>query len=64
MRLNIGMLRPKQLLCTIDGQLLDFIGVFTAAVIAFAGIPFGVFVGENSSHRFEHRFGDEVLRRD
>jgi hypothetical protein len=28
------------------------------------GIAFGVFVGENRAHRFEHSFGDEIFAGD
>ncbi len=44
--------------------MLDFVGVFAAAVVAFSRIAFGVFVGEDRAHSFEDRFGDEVLRGD
>src|SRR6185437_3415090 len=37
---------------------------FAAAVVPFAGIAFGVLVGERRSHRFHHRRRDEILAGD
>src|SRR6202158_1412094 len=38
-------------------------GVPAPAVIALARVAFRVLVGENRAHGLEHRFGDQVLRR-
>ena len=55
---------PKSCFGAIDGQLLGDVHKFAAAVVALARIALGVFVGEHRAHRFEHRFGDEILRGD
>ncbi len=64
MSLHVGVLRAEELLCAVDRQLLDFIGVLATAVVALARIALGVLVGEDGAHGFEDRFGDEVFRRD
>ena len=63
-RLHVGVLRAEERLGAVDGQLLGDIHEFAAAVIALAGISLGVLVREHRTHRFEHRFGDEVFGRD
>ena len=63
-RLHVGVFGAEQFLGAIDGELLDFVGVFAAAVVALAGIAFGVFVGEDRAHGFEHGFGDEIFAGD
>ena len=45
-RLHVGRFHAEKLLDAIDGQLLDDIDVFAAAVVAAAGVALGVFVGE------------------
>ena len=47
MRLHVGVLRAKQLFGAINGQLLNLIGKFAAAVVTLPGISLRVFVGEN-----------------
>ncbi len=64
MRLDVGVFGAKEFLGAIDGQLLDFVGVFAASVVALPGVAFGVFVGKNPSHGFEDCFGNEILRGD
>ena len=64
MRLYVGVFRSEELLGALDGNAFDAIHVLAAAVIALAGVSFGVFVGEDGAHRFEHRFGDEILGSD
>ncbi len=59
--LYVGMLCAKELLRAIDRQLLNFVGIFTAAVVAFAGIALGVFVRKDGAHGFEHRFGNKIF---
>ncbi len=64
MRLDVGVFRAEEFLGAIDGELLDFVRVFAAAVVALSGIALGVFIREDRTHGFEDRFGDEILRRD
>ncbi len=59
--LDVGVFGAEELLGTVDGELLGFVGDFAAAVIALAGVTFGVFVGEDGAHGFEDSFGDEVF---
>ena len=63
-RLHVGMVGAEQFLGTIDGQLLDLVGDFAAAVVALAWIAFGVLVGEDRAHSFEDCFGDEIFAGD
>ena len=46
MGLHIGGIGAKELFDPLNGQLFGDIDIFTAAVIAFAGIALGVFVGQ------------------
>ena len=62
--LHVGVFGAEELLGAVDGQLLDFVGDFAAAVVALAGIAFGVLVGEDRAHGFEHGFGDEIFAGD
>jgi len=62
--LHIGMVRPKQLLGTVNGQLLHHIHMLTAAIVTLARIPFGVLVGHDTALGFQHCLGYKVLRGD
>ena len=62
MRLHVGMLGAKKLLGAVARQVLDDIGKLAAAVIAFAGISFGILIGKHRASCFEHGFADEVFR--
>ena len=64
MRLHIGEGAVEQALGAVDGQLLDHVDILAAAVIAPAGIAFGIFVGEQRACGVEHGLGDDVLRGD
>ena len=64
MGLHVGILGVEELLETIDGQLLDLVNDFAAAVIPGVGITFGVFVGADAAKCLEHLFADEVFRSD
>ena len=55
MRLNIRMLCAKKLLRAVDRELFDHIHVLAAAVPALCRIPFGVFIGQNRTHRLKNR---------
>ena len=63
-RLHVGEAAAEQLLGAVDGELLDDVDVLAAAVVAPAGIAFGVLVGQHAAGRFQHGLGDDVLRRD
>ena len=61
MRLHIDELRAKQLFRTLDGKCLNNIDMLAAAVIAAAGIAFGIFVGQNRALRLQNTGADDVL---
>jgi hypothetical protein len=46
MRLHVGRVGTKQLFDAVNGQLFGNVHKLAAAVIALAGVAFGVFVGE------------------
>ena len=64
MRLDVGVLGAEQRLGAVDGQRLDDVHVLAAAVVALAGVAFGVFVREDRAGGLENRRADEVLRGD
>jgi hypothetical protein len=45
-RLHVGAIGAEDLLDAVDGELLGDVHVLAAAVIALAGVAFGVFVGQ------------------
>ena len=64
MRLHVGVLGAEELLGAVASQVLDDVDELAAAVIALAGIAFGVLVGEDAAGGFQHGFGGEVLAGD
>ena len=63
-RLHVGDLGFEQRLGAIDRQPLRDVHVLAAAVVAFAGIAFGVLVGEHRTLRLQHARAGVVLRCD
>ena len=63
-RLHVGVLGAEEVLGPLDGQRLDLVHHFAPAVVAVAGVAFGVLVGEHAPHGLEHRDRREVLGRD
>src|SRR6266851_9192731 len=61
MRLDISMFSTEKLLRAITRQVFYYVRKLAAAVVTLAGIPFGIFVGENRAHGFEHRLADEIF---
>ena len=59
--LHVGVLGVEELLGAVAGEVLDDVGEFAAAVVALAGVAFGVLVGEDGAGGLEHGAGDEVL---
>ncbi len=53
-RLHVSVVGSEQFLSAIDRQLLNDIDVFTAAVVAFARVTFGIFVGQLRALRLHH----------
>ena len=64
MGLHVGVIGAKQLLDTVDGQLLGHVHVFAAAVVAFARVAFGVLVGEHRALCFQHARAGVIFRGD
>jgi hypothetical protein len=62
--LDVGMGRAEKFLDPIDGDLLDLIDEFTAAVVALVGQALSIFVGENRALGCHHRRGGEVFAGD
>ena len=63
-RLDVGVLRAKELLGALDGKILRHIHVLATAVVALAGQALGVLVGHHRAQGFQHRLADEILRGD
>src|SRR5215472_5844336 len=63
MRLHIGMLGAEEFLGAIARQVLDHVDKLAAAIVAAAGIAFGVLVGEDAAGGFENSFGSEIFAR-
>ena len=63
-RLHVGEAAAEQLLGALDGEVLGLVDVLAAAVVAVAGIAFGVLVGEHAARRLEHGARDDILRGD
>ena len=63
-RLNIGMLRAEQRACAIAREVFHHVDTLAAAVIALAGIPFGIFVCQYRAHRRHNSGTDDVFRCD
>ena len=61
MGLYVRVLRPKELLGPLPRQILDHVGKLAAAVVALAGIAFGILISEDRTHSFKHGFADKVL---
>ena len=63
-RLNVDVVATEDLLGAIPGEVLNDVGVLTAAIVATAGVAFGIFVGEDGTGRLENCFRDKVLAGD
>ena len=59
--LDVGVLGAEELFGAVAGEVLDDVGELAAAVVALAGVAFGVFVGEDGACGFEDGAADEVL---
>ena len=62
--LHVDVLGAEELFGAIAGEVFDDVGELTAAVVALAGVAFGVFIGENGACGLEDGATDEVFRRD
>ncbi len=59
--LDVGVVGAEEFLGPIDRQLLDDVHVLAAAVVALAGVAFGVLIGEHRALRLEHPGAGVVL---
>ena len=64
MGLHVGEVRAEQLAGALAREVLHEVDLLAAAVVALAGVPFGVLVGEHTAHGLHDGAGGEVLRRD
>ncbi|MNP49210.1 hypothetical protein D3C76_1433830 [compost metagenome] len=60
-RLYVSMLSAKQFLRTIARDIFHDIDMLAAAIVAFAGISFRIFVCQYGAHCFHNSFADNVL---
>ena len=60
-RLHVAMIATEKLFQPFARQLLGDVYKLAAAVIAFCGIPFGIFVGKVTSHRRHHGGRNDIL---
>ena len=63
-RLDVGMLRPKQFFCPVSRNIFNNIDVFAATVLPSAGIPFRIFIGQYTSDGLHHSWTRVVLAGD
>ena len=62
--LHVGVLGTEQLAGAVNSDLFHLVHVLAAAVVAVAGVAFGVFVGQHAAHGRHHGRGDDVLAGD
>ena len=60
--LYVGVFGAVEFAYAVDGELFHLVHHLAAAVVACAGIPFGVFVGEYGAHGLHHLVADEIFR--
>jgi hypothetical protein len=63
-RLHVGEFGAEQGLDAVNGQLLNDVHVFAAAVVALTRVAFGVLVSQDRALGFHHGGGREILRGD
>ena len=64
MRLHVAVIAAENLLQTVTREVFGDVDELTAAVVALAGIAFGVLVGEMAPHRSHDGGRDDVLAGD
>ena len=62
--LDIGIFRIVELAETVDGDLLDLVHHFAAAVVTLAGVALRILVGADGAHGGHHLVGNVILRGD
>ena len=61
MGLHVGVVSSEQYFCTFNCEIFNDVDVLATAVVAFAGVALGVFVGQYTTLRFHHGRVGEVL---
>lgn len=64
MGLDVGMVGMEELLGALNGEGLNLVHVFVAAVVALTRVAFAILVGEDGAHGFQNVGGDIVLAGD
>src|SRR5512135_1286450 len=64
MGLHIYVFRTEDRRRPFDGEVFDYVRIFTSAVISPAGISFSVFIGKDRTLSIEHRFAYVIFRGD
>ena len=64
MWLHVGVFRSEQFLHPLDGQSFHLIDNLAAAIVAFAGISFSIFVREIGAHGLHDFITYEIFRSD
>ena len=63
-RLDIRVIGPEEFLGAFDGEVLDNVDVFAAAVPSASRVALGILIGEAGALGLHHSLAGEVLRRD
>ena len=64
MGLDVGIVAAEKLLGSLDGEGLELVDDFAAAVVTLARITFGIFIGEDRAHGQDDGLGNDVFRGD
>ena len=64
MWLHVGIFSTEELLDAVDGKILGLVNALASAIVAVAGITFGILVGEAASHSLHYLLADEVFTSD
>src|SRR5690625_2690552 len=60
--LNVGIIGAKQCLGTLNGQAFALVYILTTAVVALAGVTFGVLIGQFGTLSRHHQRAGVVFR--
>ena len=62
--LYVGPFGIENLFQPVDGKLFRLVYHLATAIVAFAGIAFGIFVGQTGTHGFHNLVTDKIFRGD
>ena len=60
-RLYVGIFSSEKLLDTFNGEILHFVDNLASAIVAFARIAFGIFIGQARPHGLHNFVTYEIL---